>query len=418
LALSQQVHADYRKKHALGPMKKSVSLEAYEKPETAAVAMESIKDTVKSIISAVLNAIRKALMWMKTWFRTYFSQTHLVSAAVDKAHDVFSTFRKKNGETLTKYYKSINVDMASFVHGFQYKGILSYCGRQPGERYVGSNNFLSTDSFGTTNTTRTEIPDSYAGCFKDIAELVGVNLLLDKYIDKGFLRAFETVENSLSEGKYPTETMTFFSPRALLPKQSTECEHAEGINRAEGTSLYYKDGYLGNRVVITQLSDTQVGDRITNGMHEYSEWKMWLKSNASSVANGNMYYLSTEEAEAAYKQIKEIGKAAMSFRKTNDQIEYVLDGLLVVLQKLNAGLSDIDGEGPKGVDADAWAKVDQWELVRATISAASAINSITDTYLVPVSAYARDIMRAWYEYLKATLETENDYIVKAKAAKR
>ena len=264
LELSQRVHADYRKKHGLGPMRKTVSLEAFESEKTVAFAMESIADTVKTIITAIVSAIRKAIQWLKTWFKTYFSQTKMVAAALDKAQTVFLEFRKKNEVAMTKYYASTDVKLDSFVQGFKYKGILSSNGRQPGEKYAGGS-VIITDMYGAARSSQANFPESYAKAFSEIGKLVGFNTLFDKYIDKGCLKTFEIVEEALSKNVYPTETLIFFTPRAFIPKDSISCEHAEGISREEDTELFCKDGYLGNRTVIVQVSNTaDQADKIVN----------------------------------------------------------------------------------------------------------------------------------------------------------
>jgi len=394
LGLAQRVHADYREKHGLGPMRKAVSLESFDSVDTVSLAMESIADTVKTIIAAIVSAIRKAVQWLKTWFKTYFSQTNLVTAALDRAQDIFVDFRKKNEAKMQAYYTSTNVAMDSFVQGFQYKGILTTSGTQPGP-----------------NGAYTGYPEA----FKDVLELVETNNLVTKYIDKGFLKAFETVEESLSEGKYPTETMVFFDPRSLMLATYGRCLHVEGVNAEPDTKLYGSKYYLGGRVVAVQVADAVVGDAVINGMHRYANWKMWLKTSPTNVPNGSMRYLTTGEAVQSYAILKKLGISTMSYQKTSDQIEYVLDGLVLVLNKLSVGLSKSVGDYASDTAIIENAK--QIELLRETIGAAQAVTAFSETFLAPMSMYARDVMRAWYEYIKATLETENAYILKAKASK-
>ena len=418
LGLAQRVHADYRKKHGLGPMRKVVSLESFDSVETVSTAMESIADTVKTVITAIVSAIRKAIQWLKTWFKTYFSQTKLVAAALDRAQGIFLDFRKANGEKMEAYYKANNVDLFSFVQGFKYKGILSNNGRQPGEKYVGGSSTF-TDMYGTERSSQNNFPDSYSKAFKELNKLVEYNTLFDKYIDKGCLKSFELIEEALSANAYPTETLIFFTPRAFIPKDAISCEHAEGVTREDETELYCKDGYIGNRSVVVQVTGGRAehADKLVSGMYDYAQWKMWLKSNTGFMPNGNMRYLTTEDAVSAYAELKKVGVSTLSFQKTSDQIEYVLSGLLTVLGKLNAGLDAKANSEETTLGTAGWDSVKKFELVRETIAAAQAITAINSTFLAPTSAYARDVMRAWYEYIKATLETENAYILKAKASK-
>lgn len=418
LGLAQRVHADYREKHGLGPMRKAVSLESFDSVDTVSLAMESIADTVKTVITAIVSAIRKAIQWLKTWFKTYFSQTKLVAAALDRAQGIFLDFRKANGEKMEAYYKASNVDLFSFVQGFKYKGILSNNGRQPGEKYVGGSSTF-TDMYGTERSSQNNFPDSYSKAFKELNKLVEYNTLFDKYIDKGCLKSFEIIEEALSTNAYPTETLIFFTPRAFIPKDAISCEHAEGVTREDETELYCKDGYIGNRSVVVQVTGGRAEhvDKLVNGMYDYAQWKMWLKSNTGFMPNGNMRYLTTGDAVSAYTELKKVGVSTLSFQKTSDQIEYVLSGLLTVLGKLSAGLDAKANSEETTLGTAGWDSVKKFELVRETIAAAQAITAINSTFLAPTSAYARDVMRAWYEYIKATLETENAYILKAKASK-
>ena len=149
-------------------------------------------------------------------------------------------------------------------------------------------------------------------------------------------------------------------------------------------------------------------------MRDYAQWKMWLKADSGFMPNGSMRYLETEEAVSAYKELKKVSEDTLSFQKTSDQIEYVLNGLLTVLGKLKSGLEDNAKSPDLALTPSGWDTLKKWDLVRETISGAQAITAISSTFLAPTSAYARDAMRAWYEYIKATLETENAYITKAK----
>ena len=399
LALSQKVHADYREKHGLGPMRKKVALESYEEQETVAVAMESISDTIRTVITAIVSAIRKAVQWLKTWFKTYFSQTNLLMAGVTRAQRLFVEFRKKNGEFLDSYYKKNNIALDSFIQGFQYKSILSINGNQP-----------------QASAANSSFPTSYAAAFKDVLGLMDTNISINKYIEKGFLKTFELVEESLSDGKYPTETTTFFDPRSLIPVTYGNCLHIEGINPEPYTKLYGSQYYLGGKVAAIQVSTELYREQILNGMNRYANWKMWLKTTTINLPNGTMRYLTTPEAVAAYEVLEKIGKETLAFQKTSDQIEYVLDGLVVVLNKLSVGLTAANNSSDIS-DASITKNSDQLELATKTIEAAQAISAITQTYFAPLSGYTRDILRAWYEYIKITLETENAYITKARSEK-
>ena len=143
---------------------------------------------------------------------------------------------------------------------------------------------------------------------------------------------------------------------------------------------------------------------------------MWLKTTTINLPNGTMRYLTTPEAVAAYEVLEKIGKETLAFQKTSDQIEYVLDGLVVVLNKLSVGLTAANNSSDIS-DASITKNSDQLELATKTIEAAQAISAITQTYFAPLSGYTRDILRAWYEYIKITLETENAYITKARSEK-
>lgn len=385
--LAMDVH--FRVKHNLGfpPEKRMLSMEDYEVPDRRQVALESIMDTVKTILTAIINAIVRAIDWVKKVFRKYFSETGRLQTSTEKMTDLFLKHRAENDGKLKELEKIDALNHSRYVELITRKLALTYAGKQPGEMKV-----VDYD-WQTGVAARPRYP-TYAEAINDLNGVLKMHNALNGIITDGLVSTFVEIENALTNNQALPQTLNVFSPRATTFTGSRKVDHAAGENTPDGSTMYAKDGFLGDFVILTQCANSSVKDPIENAFMQLAKWRCKIVKEQTELKDGWLRNLSTDEVKAAYSSWAAIGGTLVEFEKTTDHIEHVTDSLKNVLIKIKSNIrEDVNKETSEVIRKN-----------KLYIEMAAAANSITfsvNALLTGAADHVRSTQIAWLFYLDA-----------------
>lgn len=397
--LATGVYDRLRGNLGLHTQKRSVSLEDYSNPDTKAIAVESFMDTMKTVISAVINAIIKAIEWLKKVFRDYFNGNKRLIEANRQMHSMLLKIRTEHKDKLEKIHSEQLTDQKRYVDLPIYKPDLTYEGKQPGEMLVKRH-----DNRGNVVSYSPSYPEAIA----DITGLFSLHAQFQKRMTSDLSNGFEQIFNAISKGD-DLESVNIFDPKEFIPDGAELVSHAEGIDPEEDCLLYIKTGYLGNFSLVQQILSSSTAenatDPITRKLLELGNWRGKYVSTNTSMSDGWLRNLSTEEIKLSYEACNDLSHQVVAMEKTVESVEHTLTTLKGILNKIKGDIRvDMD------YSTDAGIKQNQ-AYIQFAKSIGAVVNT-TNAVLTGSADRARKFQFAWLYYLNAIKIKEIDLLQK------